>query len=262
MDTNYRSRQEYLKIATEIVDEAGLYLIEKFGEVKEIKIKEEKHWSVKEDKECDLMYENFFRKKTPEVGLYTEEGERDLSHDLTWVVDPIEGTTNFGAGIPFFATQACLMEKGVTVVTVLDAPLTKMRFTAILGEGAMLNGKKIKVGEKGLAEALLAVDKGGTNAWVAEVMAKLAGEVRTMRWYGALGLNMALVASGGIDLFINKGSKLYDYAPGVLLVREAGGVAWNLSGEDWSIDDREIIAGNKEIVTEALTKLGLTGNNG
>lgn len=262
MDIKYKSKQEYLRIATEIVDEVGSYLLEKFGEVKDIKLKEEKHWSVAEDKESDLMYENFFRKNTPEVGLYTEEGERDLSHDLTWIVDPIEGTTNFGAGIPFFATQVCLVEKGAIVVSVLDAPITKNRFTAILGEGVMLNGKKIKVGQKRLSEALLAVDKGGTNAWVAEVMLKLADEVRTMRWYGAMGLNMALVASGGIDLFINKGSKLYDYAPGILLVREAGGVAWNFSGEDWDTNDREIIAGNKEIVTEALTKLRLTGNNG
>ncbi|MDP2917880.1 MAG: inositol monophosphatase family protein, partial [bacterium] len=84
---------------------------------------------------------------------------------------------------------------------------------------------------------------------------KLGSAVRTIRIYGAMGIDLAYVASGKLDALINSGSDLYDFAPGVLLVREAGGVVVNFDGNDWSFKDKTILATNQKLVSQILIGL-------
>jgi len=250
-----KSREEYLDIAKIVAGQAGKFLKSRFGGIKEMSEKETGHFEIPEDKQTNEIYEKYLKKVTPEIGLYSEESERNLTQDLTWVIDPIEGTSNYRIGVPFFATQICLVEKGELVVAVINAVCTDNMYWAIKGKGAFQNNSSIKIGKERLNRGLVAVERGWGNNFANEAVKQFGGRSRTIRWYGATGLSMAFTAAGGIDLYLNKGSNLYDYAPGVLLVRESGGVVWNLAGEEWNINSREVIAGNREIVEEGLEVL-------
>ena len=175
---------------------------------------------------------------------------------MTWVVDPIEGTSNYRVGNPFFATQVCLLENSQPVVSVVYAPYLKQMFTATIGKGTYLNDKKVDMEtSKNIKESLISFNKGTSIKdleWLAQTVKKILPKVRTIRMYGATGLDLAYVASGMIDININKGSQLYDYAPGVLLVRESGGVVLNEQGKNWEIKDNFIVASNSKLAIEVL----------
>src|SRR3990172_3448656 len=81
----------------------------------------------------------------PEISLYTEEGEKNLDSDLVWVVDPIDGTSNYRVGNPFYGTQICLLYRNDPLISIISAPSLKQTFRAIKGKGSFLNNNKIKV---------------------------------------------------------------------------------------------------------------------
>ncbi len=246
---------KYARVARSASQMAAKYLMERFGDVKSMAEKEESHWSAAEDKECNELYREYLVSQTPEVSRYLEEGERNISDNLTWVVDPIEGTSNFSAGIPFFATQICLLSAGQPVISVVNAPYLSMEFVAVSGKGATMNNRVLKVSDQRLKHAFVSVDKGHGVSRAIRLTEIFTNHARSVRMFGAAGLNFAFVASGGIDLMINKGSDLYDLAPGILLVREAGGKVCNFSGNEWQFSDKEAVAGNPQIVDEALEAL-------
>jgi myo-inositol-1(or 4)-monophosphatase len=248
--------EDYLKIALEVSEKAGEYLVSVFGEEKEMFHKEHAHYGIKEDKIANDLYEKFLKEKTPEIGLYTEEGEQDLSKDLVWVVDPIDGTSNFRVANPFFNTQIALLDKGEPVVAVVFAPILNQRFQAIKNMGAFLNGKKISVTSlTEMQKSIISIQKGPKpedSEWVAKVMGKVLPHLRSYRNNGSTGVELCFVAAGMFDGMINHGSALYDYAPGVLLVREAGGVVTNFEGKDWTIEDRNLVASNLQLKEQIL----------
>jgi myo-inositol-1(or 4)-monophosphatase len=246
----------YLKIATEISKKVGHFIIGEFGSVKEMSHKGGTHYTIKEDKIANDMYEEFLRKETPDIGLYTEEGERNLDKELVWIIDPIDGTSNYRVGNPFFVTQIALLHKGEPVVAVVYAPILNMEFSAIKGMGVFCNGKKIQVSLLSQMEKSLVAFSKGTDKvsadWLSKTISLLSDEVRTIRVFGSLGLDLSFTASGKIDIYVNSGSDLYDYAPGVLLIREAGGEVLNHDGDQWTYQDKTVVAGNKALVEEVV----------
>lgn len=245
----------YFKIAQEINNKAGKYLLQQFGSIKAMRLKEEAHYTIPEDSVCNDLYEKFLRKKTPEVKLYTEEGERNLDKGLTWVIDPIEGTSNFRVRNPFFATQICLVEYFKPVISIVYAPKLDQLFHAIKGRGAFLNGKRLRVSEvNDLKLCLITLGKGGGkyNKWYAETLGKIMPHVRTIRSLGACGIEMAYTAAGITDFYVSNGNHLYDLLPGVLLIKEADGVVKNEKGKDWDLKDYYLIASNENLYSKVL----------
>jgi myo-inositol-1(or 4)-monophosphatase len=257
MDNN--SLKKYLAVAQDAARRAGFWLKEHYGEIKEMRLKESNHYTINEDKERNDFYEAILRKETPEAGLYTEEGERSLDADLAWVVDPIDGTSNYRAGVPLFMTQICLLCKNEPVLSVLFNPVLGEEFTAIKNGGAFLNGNRIEVsGETDLKRSMFIAAK----AWDAESAGKYISYfgkyIRTARMFGGCtAIDLAFVASGRGEFTINSGSYLYDYAPGVLLVREAGGLVMNFEGKPWGVKDRNLVACNKELMPEVLRAMSV-----
>lgn len=248
-----KSFDRYYEIAKEATGRASDFLLANYGRVKEMTHKEGTHYRVADDLENNRIIEDYLRSQTPEVAIYSEEGERDLESELVWVVDPIDGTSNYRVGIPMFATQLCLLSKGEPIISVIQAPMLGLNFSARKGEGAYLNDKKITVSETPeINRAMVGFNKGSNNIDMGKYTIQLGSVVRTVRNYGAAGLDLSYVASGKLDAFVNSGSGLYDYAPGVLLVREAGGVAVNFDGNDWTLEDKTLVATNQKLVSPIL----------
>ncbi len=251
---------KYFEIGQSIVDKAGKYLLKNFNKPHKVTHKTDYHFGIKEDLELNDIYTNYFKKYTPEVSLYTEEGEKNLENDLVWVVDPIEGTSNYRVGIPFYATQICLLKNKVPIFSFVFAPSLKELFYAKKGNGAYLNEKKIIVSDvKDLNMTLISVGKGTKQddlLWYGGIMKSVMENVRTFRHFGACGLELAYTANGKIDIYINKGShNIYDYAPGSLLVREASGVVKDFAGHNWNINESSLVASNKLLATNIINLL-------
>lgn len=250
--------QKYFDIAEEASKLAVNFLNKNYGTLKKLNHKTDTHFGIDEDVEVDKIYTDFLTKHSPEVSLYTEEGVRRIS-DLTWIVDPIEGTSNYRVGNPFFATQICLLENGRPVLTIVDAPILGQKFTAIKGQGSFLNGKRIEVSKTDkLDMALVSVGKGTKSVhleWLAHLFKKMMPHIRSVRMLSSTGLELSYTAAGLFDLHINNGSQIYDFAPAILLIEEAGGIVVNKEGKKWSLDDDFIIAGNKYITTEIMKKI-------
>jgi len=246
----------YFKIANEINEKVARFLLSKFGLGTEIFSKRANHYGIKEDMESNEMYERYLKEKTPEVSLYTEEGERNLNDGLVWVVDPIEGTSNYWSGNPFWATQIALLHKKEPLLTIVNAPTLKQKFWAVSGSGAFLNDRKIHISRlEDLEMAVIDMGRGRKDSdkeWFDKTLTKLSKRTRTFRVFGACGLDISYCASGITDIHLNFGSEIYDLLPGALIVREAGGKVLNFQGNDWSVGDKGFLAANQALAQQVL----------
>lgn len=254
-----KTLDKYLDIANKITDLVGEYALKNFGGRKVTFHKAGLEYSVDEDKKANDLYEKFLKKETPEVALYTEEGEKNLDQDLVWTIDPIDGTSNYSLGIPFFNTQICLLKNKEPVVVVIFVPVLGQKFWAVKGQGAFFNGQKIKVTDKkDLEKSIFGISGGNTREdreWMGKNLKELLHYFRSPRVLSSTGVEMSYTASGIIDLFLSKGGATWDYAPGALLIREAGGVVLNLEGRQWKIEDRGLIASNEALIKQILELL-------
>lgn len=234
------------------VTQAGQYLKVNFPNAKRQTLKQGTHYTIDDDYVVNQIYFNVLGKTN--IPFCSEESMPKVVPELYWLVDPIEGTTNYAHGTPFYATQACLISKGEILISAVYAPTLDQFFFAEKDKGATLNSKSINIGSiEKLSEAIISPNKGtgisNLKLW-GKLVTKLADKVRSVRLFGAVGLELAYVAAGYLDIHLNSGCHAYDDAPGVLIVREAGGIVTNFSLDEWEIENRDIIAGNKELVTE------------
>lgn len=247
---------KYFKIATEINDKVASFLLSKFGSLKEITHKSDSHYGIAEDKESNEMYEDYLKDKTPEVALFTEEGERNLESDWVWIIDPIEGTSNYRAGNPFWATQIGLLYKNEPVVAIINVPFLKQKFWATKESGAYLNGNKINGSElTDLKKALIDLGRGTTDAdkdWLVKTIGKVSKCLRATRYFGSTGLGISYTAAGITDIYLNSGSHIYDYVPGALVAKEAGLEVLNMGGTDWKVGDKGILVSNQKLAEDLL----------
>jgi len=199
------------------------------------------------------------RKAYPSHGFLAEESGRQPGDDYTWIIDPLDGTTNFLHGFPQFAVSiACRHRDRPEIGVVLD-PLRGELFTAARGEGAQLDGRRLRVSQRpGLDGALI-----GTGfpfrenrRWLKPYLAMLERVMDTtagVRRPGAASLDLAYVAAGRIDGFWEVGLSPWDTAAGNLLISEAGGRVGTLAGGDYR-DGGNLIAGSPKVY-EALIEL-------
>jgi myo-inositol-1(or 4)-monophosphatase len=248
--------EKYFKIAEAINGEVSEFLLSRFGSVKKMSHKVDSHYGISEDLESNKMYEDFLKIKTPEASLFTEEGERNLKNDLVWVIDPIEGTSNYRAGNPFWATQIALLYKNKPVLGIVNAPVLKQKFYAGKDKGAFLNGKKIKTSLlKDLSKALIDMGRGTKDAdkdWFNQALTKISKKIRTNRVFGACGLSISFVAAGMTDAFFNSGAEIYDLSAGAIIAKEAGAETVNFTGKDWKITDKTFLVASKTLAHETL----------
>ena len=242
----------YLAIAKDAARQAGSLIKKNYASFEAIIAKEEKSYYTASDVMIDEFYRNFLKQATPEIDIYSEELGATLPVCAGSLTRSTE-TSNYRVGVPFFATQLCLLRDGAPVAAVIYSPIMELEFTAVKGKGAFLNGKKISCADgRELSKAAIIVSKGHSNKAAGEIIARFGDFVRTVRIFSATSLDTAFVASGKFDATINYSSKVWDYAPGALLVREAGGLVKNFSGGDWTIKDNNLIAANKYLMPKVL----------
>jgi myo-inositol-1(or 4)-monophosphatase len=177
-----------------------------------------------------------------------------------WIIDPIDGTTNFIHGIPHFSVSIGIVKDGEPVIGVVFNPITHELYTARKTLGAHLNGRPIRVGiEAKLEEAVVATGfqasdfKSGSR--VLKQMDKLAGKSRNIRMFGAASLDLCLVASGKITGFWHEGLNPWDTAAGILILTEAGGQVTDKDGNPYHLFYDSLIASNTIIHDEFLKTL-------
>jgi myo-inositol-1(or 4)-monophosphatase len=241
-----------------------------FGEVEQLQVslKGPANFVTAADRRAEETLRAELGKARPGYGFLGEEGGRHEGTDgtHTWIVDPLDGTTNFLHGIPQFAISIGLERSGAIVAAVIYNPITDELYTAERGKGAFLNDRRLRVaGRRNLAEAVIAcglphLGRGDLPLGLKELGA-VQGQVAGLRRFGAAALDLAFVASGRIDGYWERNLSPWDMAAGVLMVREAGGFVTDLDGGDEMFTKRHIVAGNETVHRELLRLLQGAGKD-
>ncbi len=200
----------------------------------------------------------------PGHGILAEESGQEhgaKDSDYVWIIDPLDGTTNFIHGLPVYCVSIALAVKGKVEQAVVYDPTRNDLFTATKGRGAFLNDRRIRVSKRTrLAECLISTGfpfRPGDDfqtylAMMAEVMPRCAG----LRRPGAAALDLAYVAAGFTDGFFEAGLQPWDMAAGSLLVTEAGGLVGNFTGEATYMEHKECLAGSPKVYAQLVQVLG------
>ena len=179
--------------------------------------------------------------------------------EYSWIIDPIDGTTNFMHGYPNYCVSIALQQRGVTTQAVVYDPVRNDLFTASKGAGAFLNDKRIRVTKHDrIANTLLASGHGAGPRALGEYMQMyqiMAERCQGLRSSGSAALELANVAAGRSDGFYEKGLKAWDIAAGALLVTEAGGIVGEFSGESAYLHKGDVIAASPKIFGQMVTLL-------
>ncbi|KZD22428.1 inositol monophosphatase family protein [Tardiphaga robiniae] len=212
------------------------------------------------DKRAEEMLYTDLNKARPGYGFLGEEGGNrdgtDKSH--TWIVDPLDGTTNFLHGIPQFAVSIGLAREGQVIAGLIYNPANDELYMAEKGSGAFLNDTRLRVaGRKQLNECVIAcglphIGRGDFELSRNE-MAALQPKVAGLRRFGAASLDLAFVAAGRLDGYWERNLQPWDIAAGLILIKEAGGTVGDINGGD-VLTTGNVVAGN-EFVHGALTKI-------
>ena len=180
------------------------------------------------DVRCQKLIQQKLRRKFPAVPLLGEEGiSGDMNAEYRWVVDPIDGTVNYFFGMPHAAVSIALEHHEKSIVGVIYDPFTDELWTAVRGGKTLLNGKPVRVSERAqLKEAVIAMgfskDKTNMDESLPHLI-RLARKVKKIRILGSAALELAYIASGRLDAYIERRINLWDVAAGSLLVECAGG---------------------------------------
>jgi len=223
------------------------------------------------DKRSEALLRNKIQEEYPSHWIFSEEtngseiGQSVIENPkegFGWVIDPIDGTTNFIHGIPYFAISIGILKDGKPYIGVIYNPMTEELFTAMDGVGAFLNGEKITVGgETELSESMVVTGfpahdfRSGSK--VLQQMDRVAGKVRSIRIFGAASLDLCMVAMGRLSGFYHEGLHPWDTAAGILMVREAGGKVTDKDGQDFELSYDSLLATNGRIHEDLLKELKL-----
>ncbi len=216
------------------------------------------------DRDAENAIIEILHKAYPDHGIVGEEyGDSFAGADYTWIIDPLDGTTNYLHGIPHFCVSIGARYRGRLEHAVIIDPIRNEEFTASRGGGAQVNGKRIRVSNRHrLEDAVLATgipfkDVGENLDPYMAMLKAFTRQCRGIRRAGSAALDLAYVAAGRADGFWELGLKPWDMAAGVLLVQEAGGLVSDFVGDDRYFDTGNIVAANPKVFKAMLQVLHL-----
>jgi len=235
---------------------AARSLLHDFGEIENLQVssKGPGDFVSRADIKAEKLIRDELTEARPNYGWLGEESAEVKGADPTrrWVVDPLDGTTNFLHGLPHWAVSIALEHKGEVVAGVVYDPAKDEMFVAEKGSGAYLNDRRLRVsGRRDPMEMLFAtgIPFGGSQELPRTLreLAALTPRTAGIRRWGSASLDLAYVAAGRVDGYWQRGLNPWDVAAGLLLVREAGGFAGTIEGEGNPVEDRSILAGNPQV---------------
>jgi myo-inositol-1(or 4)-monophosphatase len=252
---------DFCSIAEAAARTAGKYLLSKFRSTLRIEKKGVIDLVTDVDRESEKLIKEIITNEFPDHQFLAEEGEKAISDsEFLWLVDPLDGTTNYAHGFPVFCVSIALLENGHINTGCIFNPILDECFTAVKGKGARLNNKAIKVsGTPKLTDSLLATgfpydiresDDDNINEFAA-----FAKSARAVRRAGSAALDLAYVACGRFDGFWEFKLAPWDLAAGIIMVLEAGGKVSSYAGGNYDLFSGEALASNGLIHSQMLDVL-------
>jgi len=245
-----------LTIMVNAAQKAGRALRRDFGEIENLQVlkKGPADFVTKADTKAEKIIVEELQKSRPAYGFILEEGGVLEGSDISnkWIIDPLDGTTNFLHGIPHFAVSVALERDKRIEAGVVYNPITDDLYYAERGSGAFLRDSRLRVsGRAQIQESLFAtgipfMGRDGHEIFIKELEAVMAASAGVRR-FGAAALDLAFVAAGRYDGFWERGLSSWDMAAGMLLVREAGGMITDFAGRDRMLESGDIIATNASL---------------
>jgi myo-inositol-1(or 4)-monophosphatase len=245
------NKSKELEVAIAAALAAGKILEKYFESEIEKEYKDDKSIVTAADKESEEIIKKIISKAFPGHSILGEEtGHTDNSSKYTWHIDPVDGTANFANHIPMFAVSIALSHKDELIVGVIYNPACNLLYFAENGKGAYCNNKKIHVSDDNANHSKITASASRHRG---EATKKLFRDllyylpmtfVPSTRDFGCAAMNLAFVASGGLEADIELGLNTYDFAAGVLLVKEAGGRITDLDGKEWKFPANFFVASN------------------
>jgi myo-inositol-1(or 4)-monophosphatase len=255
-------RPQFVPAMAEIAREAGALLMGYFHRRVKVEYKGDVDLVTEADRASEALITRRIRERWPEHNIMGEEGTRtEQGSEYRWYVDPLDGTTNFAHGYPFFCTSVALAVDGTVVAGAVYDPLKDELFTAERGAGAHLNGRRLGVTRTtDLLRALLVTgfpyDLRDDLAAKLRLFNRFMGEARAIRRDGAAALDLAYVAAGRVDGFWEERLQPWDMMAGILFVEEAGGRATRFDGTAVGLRADELVAAGPGLHPLMLEVLG------
>ncbi|WP_276356662.1 inositol monophosphatase family protein [Cohnella caldifontis] len=265
--------KSFTAVAINCAAKAGEWVKSRSGNFTQLDQKFSQHDLVTEvDKGAERLIRNLIATHFPHHSFLGEEGvepgpeasaralESAADAEYLWIVDPIDGTTNYVHGFPFYCVSIALAHHGQVIVGVIYDPVRDELFLAERGKGAYVHGRKMKVSEDGeLSRSLIATGLPADHLQALPANLKgiqsLAPKVRNLRVAGSAALHLAYVAAGRLSGFWEVGLNAWDIAAGSLLVEESGGTITDMNGEPYHLGVRNVAASNGRIHGEFIGAL-------
>lgn len=253
-----------LNVMIQAVYKAARNLTRDFGEVENLQISKKGpgDFVSNADLKADRILRKELEKARPEFGFLTEEGSPVIGTDAAsrWIIDPLDGTSNFLHGLPHFAISVALEQQGEIIAGVIYDPLKNDLFCAEKGTGAFCNDKRIRVSLKQSAEDCflatgLTLGKEGSHTQALKDLSHLQGRGIGIRMWGSASLDLAYVAAARLDGYWQEGLKPWDVAAGILIIKEAGGYVVDRSGKSFTLESSSLISGPPILVRNLLKVL-------
>ncbi len=244
-------------VATDVAMQAGQLLREHFGTALNVRHKGEIDLVTEADEAAERLIVDELRRQFPLDGILAEEGGGgDVDRERLWIIDPLDGTTNFAHGYPIFGVSIALEIAGELALGVVYQPVLNELFTAVKGGGAFLNGAPIRVSATERLDASLlcsgfSYDRGETRAAL-PLWARMVLSAQGVRRDGAAALDLCYVAAGRFDGFWERPLQAWDVAAGALIVVEAGGLVSDYEGNPHQTRGRQVVASNGRIHGQML----------
>jgi myo-inositol-1(or 4)-monophosphatase len=250
-----------VNVMVKVARHAGNLLLRQIGRLESLNVVEKarQDYASEVDSQVETEIIRELRRAFPDHAFLGEESGPIGKSRYTWIIDPLDGTSNYLRGLPHFCVSLALVEKGEPLHGVVYDPLRNELFTASRGSGAFLNDRRLRVATRTeLGGAMLATGfpprERARLAPQLEAVRRLLDEAEDIRRTGSAALDLAYVACGRVDGYFEAGVKPWDIAAGLLLVREAGGRVCDFRGtSDHLLDRGQIVAANLKL-SEALQK--------
>ena len=252
-----------LLAAGEVVENAARLLIQGRSHVGGLIAKGDRDYASRVDFQIEDAVKDALGRVAEGIPFLGEERGGHLRAPLLWVLDPVDGTTNFIKGSPLCAISLALLSQGQPVFGIIALPLLGERYIARAGAGAYLNGRRLQVpAVRGLDDALIGMtdfavadDRATENPMHAAVLAQLAPLALGVRTHGSAALDLAWLASGRLAATVMLSNRAWDVSAGVLLAREAGALTYDWDGSEHDIDSQFTIASVPELKPKLLSVL-------
>lgn len=245
------------EVAIKASKEAGKVLKSNFGKVSGIKEKSDRNLVTDIDYKADEIITSTIKKYFDSDNIISEESSYNKKDsDYTWIVDPLDGTHNYIHNIDVFGVSIACAYKENGVIGVIYMPITDELYVAQEGKGAYCNGKRIRVSDKDLNQTTLIYDS-SIRMKKDEMLEKLhilSDKVFNIRMFGCTVRSLSFIAEGKAEAEVEFNDQVWDYAAGLLIVEEAGGLSTDFNGNRWNINTKGYIASNK-VVHEPLIKI-------